>query len=308
MSAPHSSNGNGAADHTVDGMNHHGRRIQEIIEQIDAMPNPAAKALMHECMESVLGFYGDGLERILNVVKRSGIDGRKVMEDLLADQVVSSLLLIHGLHPRDLPARLRDALDKVRPYMESHGGNVELLGLENDFARLRLQGSCKTCPSSSVTLELAVRHAIEEACPDLAGFEVEGMPAGTPDGRHIPNGAPEWIDIPKAAGLAAEAMTAVHAGETPLILCKVAGQLYAYRDHCPACNLPLHLGRLEGQTLACSLGHQCDVPHAGKSLDGSSLHLEPVPILTRDGTAKVALNREPTTASPVEAGTVVTHC
>ena len=70
--------------------------------------------------------------------------------------------------------RLKDALDQVHPYMQSHGGSVELISLQGDFARLRLSGSCKSCPSSQVTLELAVRKALEENCPDLAGFEVVG--------------------------------------------------------------------------------------------------------------------------------------
>ena len=83
------------------------------------------------------------------------------------------MLLIHGLHPLSLEARLRQALEQVSPYMHSHGGNVELISLEGDFARLRLNGNCKSCPSSRVTLELAVRKALEENCPDLAGFEVE---------------------------------------------------------------------------------------------------------------------------------------
>jgi len=56
--------------------------------------------------------------------------------------------------------------------MQSHGGNIELLSLENEVARVKLQGTCKSCPSSAVTLELAVRRAVEEACPDLLGFEV----------------------------------------------------------------------------------------------------------------------------------------
>ena len=88
------------------------------------------------------------------------------------DQAVSGLLLIHGLHPVPLDTRLRGALEKVRPYMRSHGGNIELLSLENEVARVKLQGTCKSCPSSAVTLELAVRRAVEEACPDLVGFEV----------------------------------------------------------------------------------------------------------------------------------------
>lgn len=85
------------------------------------------------------------------------------------------LLLIHSLHPISLEERLNGALDKIRPYLRSHGGDVELVSLQNDAARLRLRGTCKTCPSSSVTLELAVRQVIEEACPDLAAFEVEEM-------------------------------------------------------------------------------------------------------------------------------------
>ena len=63
-------------------------------------------------------------------------------------------------------------MEKVLPYMQRHGGNIELLSLENEVARIKLEGTCKTCPSSRVTLEFAVRRAVEEACPDLLGFEV----------------------------------------------------------------------------------------------------------------------------------------
>ena len=75
---------------------------------------------------------------------------------------------------------LREALEKVRPYMQSHGGNIELLSLENDVASVRLSGTCKSCPSSAITLELAVRRAVEEACPDLLGFEVVGQEVEVP--------------------------------------------------------------------------------------------------------------------------------
>ncbi len=151
------------------------RRLDGLIAKVDQLRDPVARALVHECLSSLLAFYGEGLGRMLKIAQDSGPDGQRVLEGLADDATVRALLLIHGLHPVDLTTRLRQAMDKVRPYMESHGGNVELLSLENDFARFRLQGACKTCPSSSVTLELALRRAIEEACPDLAGFEVEGV-------------------------------------------------------------------------------------------------------------------------------------
>lgn len=150
------------------------KRLQELLEQIQSQPNPAARVLLHECLQSLLAFYGDGLARIVGHIQDGGPKGEEILERLLGDQSVSGLLLIHGLHPVLLETRLRAALEKVRPYMQSHGGNIELLGLENDVARVKLEGTCKTCPSSAVTLELAVRRAVEEACPDLLGFEVIG--------------------------------------------------------------------------------------------------------------------------------------
>ena len=150
-----------------------GRKLQQLVQQAEELHDPVARAIVHECLRGLLAFYGDGLARILQVVQSSGTAGEHVYAQLVEDPVVRGLLLIHGLHPIDLPARLRQAMEKVRPYMESHGGNVELLSLENDVAKFRLQGACKTCPSSSVTMELALRRAIEEACPDLMGFEVE---------------------------------------------------------------------------------------------------------------------------------------
>jgi Fe-S cluster biogenesis protein NfuA len=150
------------------------RKLQRLVEQAEQLRDPVARALMHECLHSLVSFYGDGLAQAMKVVQGCGPAGEHVYSQLVQDPVVRGLLLIHGLHPVDLPTRLKRAMEQVRPYMQSHGGNVELLSLENDRARFRLQGACKTCPSSAVTMELALRRAIEEACPDLMGFEVEG--------------------------------------------------------------------------------------------------------------------------------------
>ena len=272
-----------------------GQRIQELVEKIGTLADPAARNMLQECLEAVLSFYGHGLAQILELVEKTGSD--KVRAALLDDPGICGLLLIHGLHPVPMEERLRAALDKVRPYMESHGGNVELVSLEDDYAKLRLEGHCKTCPSSTVTLELAVRAALEEACPDLAGFEVEGIPNG-PDSspetfQHVPSAAPEWIRIETAAEIPESGLTGVRTEAGALLICKTGGQLYAFRDLCPACNLPLHLGEMKDGFLLCSLGHRFDVRRAGASPDNAALHLDPLPLLTQDGVVKVALARAP---------------
>ena len=90
------------------------------------------------------------------------------------DGLVAGLLMIHDLYPVPIEERVVQALDTVRPYMESHGGNVELLGIEDGIAKLRLEGSCKSCRASSSTLELAVRQALEEAAPTSRGWTSRG--------------------------------------------------------------------------------------------------------------------------------------
>jgi len=278
----------------LDDLAQEGRRIQELVEKIETLRDPASRAMLQECLQAVLSFYGHGLARILEVIEKSGPDGKKAYDALIRDNGVSGLLLIHGLHPVSLETRLADALEKVRPYMQSHGGNVELLSLENDFAVLRLVGHCKTCPSSTVTLELAVRHAIEEACPDLAGFEVEGIVrngAATANGQfdHIPNAAPVWTRIEKTEQVRDNGLMTAQAGNESMIVCRVKDQLYAYYDRCPACNLPLHTGTLKDGILTCSLGHRYNVQRAGASLDETERHLEPLPLLEKEGEVKVAV-------------------
>jgi Fe-S cluster biogenesis protein NfuA len=167
-----STNGNGEAQ-SVDSREI-AKRLQGLIEQIQSQTNPAARALLQECFQTLLAFYGEGLSRMLSYIESAGAAGQEVLERLTGDSAVSGLLLIHGLHPVALGERLQRALEKVRPYMQSHGGDIQLLSLENEVARVRLEGTCKSCPSSAITLELAVRRAVEEACPDLLGFEVVG--------------------------------------------------------------------------------------------------------------------------------------
>jgi Fe-S cluster biogenesis protein NfuA len=88
---------------------------------------------------------------------------------------VAQLLLLYDLHPLGLETRARRALEDVRPHLRSHGGNVELLGVVDGIIRLRLQGNCHGCPSSSETLRKLIEQAIYQAAPDARAIEVEDL-------------------------------------------------------------------------------------------------------------------------------------
>ena len=130
----------------------------------------------------MLDLYGEGLCGSSPRPRTPARPARTSGSGLSEDGVVASLLLIHDLYPVPSRRACCEALEGVRPYMESHGGNVELLGLEDGVARLKLEGSCDGCPASASTLELAIKQALDEAAPDLAGLEVEGIAEGPPEG------------------------------------------------------------------------------------------------------------------------------
>lgn len=282
-------NGNPPANPGNHSADQQGKRLQELIERIQALPDAVARDLLHDCVQSVLALHGDGLARILQLLRNALGADHEVHQALLRDKLVRSLLLIHGLHPSSLEARLREALEKIRPYMQSHGGNVELIHLENDRARLRLEGTCKSCPSSSVTLELAVRQAVEEACPDLLGFEVEGVVAQSPAPEHLPADAPRWTVLDGFGDLNDGALRSLLVATVPVLFVKAGGNLYAYRNHCPACQTRLDIGFLSSTELHCRHGHRFDVRRAGLSLDNLESHLEPFPLLMEKGAVKISV-------------------
>ena len=136
-----------------------------------------------ELVQALLDLYGEAL-------RADGGAGRATPQALADDELVSHLLMLHGIHPVPLEARVRGALDEVRPYLASHGGNVELVSVDDGVVLLRMEGSCSGCPSSTMTLKLAIEDAIHKAAPDVVSIEAEGAaPAPAPSPGADPAGA-----------------------------------------------------------------------------------------------------------------------
>jgi Fe-S cluster biogenesis protein NfuA len=150
-------------------------RVASLIREVEGYPDPEARARTQELLETVIELHGAAIERILEKLAAAGEQGLALNEALAGDDLVASTMLLHGLHPLDLETRIRQALDQVRPLLRSHGGNVELLGLSGGVARLRMLGSCDGCPSSAMTLKVAIEEAIFEKAPDVTAILVEGM-------------------------------------------------------------------------------------------------------------------------------------
>ena len=126
-------------------------------------------------VQALLEMHGAGLSVILEKIRASGEVGRSIQQAIEKDTIVTGLLLLHDLHPTPLDQRVQNALESVRPYLHSHGGNVELLSISDEgVVSLRLHGSCHGCPSSQATLRDTIETAIAEAAPDVVSIDVQG--------------------------------------------------------------------------------------------------------------------------------------
>jgi Fe-S cluster biogenesis protein NfuA len=151
------------------------QRLDGLLRGVDRFADIGAQAHVRALVRAVLDLHGAALERLLAHVEAGGECGRTILDACAGDEVVAGLLLLHGLHPLDVADRVRQALDDVRPYLRSHGGNVELVGVGDGVVRLRLEGSCHSCPSSSLTMKQTVEEAILARAPDVTAVEVEGL-------------------------------------------------------------------------------------------------------------------------------------
>ncbi|MBE3558813.1 MAG: NifU family protein [Ktedonobacteraceae bacterium] len=154
-------------------------RIETLVQEVTRFSDAHARATTEELIQAILDMYGEGLARILELAEQNE-HGQALIESFAQDELVASLFLLHGLHPLDVETRIGRALDEVRPYLRSHGGNVTLLRVEDGIAYLRLEGSCHGCPASTVTLKHVIEEAINQAAPDLDGIKVEDATASQP--------------------------------------------------------------------------------------------------------------------------------
>src|SRR5580693_2360142 len=116
------------------------QRIGEIVEQLESAADPNARAMAKELLESLMALHGAALERILELASEAGEAGETIIRKCGRDDLVSSLLLLYGLHPEDLRTRVNRALEKSRGYLESHAASAELVSINEDGAvTLRLQ-------------------------------------------------------------------------------------------------------------------------------------------------------------------------
>jgi Fe-S cluster biogenesis protein NfuA/nitrite reductase/ring-hydroxylating ferredoxin subunit len=275
--------------------------VEGLLDEIGASEDPRVGASADELVRTLMEFYGGGLARIVE------LSDPDTLAELAGDELIGGLLVLHDLHPKSTEERVNGALEKVRPYLGSHSGDVELLGIDEEcVVHLRLQGSCDGCPSSTVTVKMAIENAISASAPEVTGLDVEGMteepeatgpggrpllPLATAGGDGTPP-EPEWVTVDEVSELAPGKLLCTTRGTLTMLLSNVDGEFYAYRDRCASCGCSMATGSLAGAVLSCpECQERYDLKLAGRSVGTveNGVHLDPLPLLAENGHLQVAV-------------------
>ena len=278
--------------------------VEALMAVLEASPDPRVREVALDLLEAVMGLHRAGFSRILEMVRNhpAGEDFLRMMRE---DPVVASLLMSHDLLDSGpgLEARVRAAVEKVRPYMHGHGGDVEVVEVSAGRVRLRLSGACDGCGFSENTLRLGIEQILRKEVPEveeivvtgpLAKTEITGSRrARTPDASGaaaaVTAAGQGWRLMASLDEMPEGTLRTVALDRGAVLLCAAYGRVYAFRDACPGGGGSMAGGTLIAFILKCPChGLAFDV-RSGRCLGGRELALEPLPSAWEDGRLRVAV-------------------
>jgi Fe-S cluster biogenesis protein NfuA/nitrite reductase/ring-hydroxylating ferredoxin subunit len=234
--------------------------------------------------------------------------------------IARALLMMYDLVPLDDRLQVEEALDEIRPYIESHGGELELLDVEDGVVHVRMSGACHGCAGSAMTLRRGIEEKLRERYEnfrEIVAHEPEtptsanglngsgllqiehsgGSRGGSGDGLLQIEGLrrPVFEDAGPLSDLGPGDMKVVEVGDMSILMVNVDGEPYAFKNGCALDierPMPLDGARLAGKVIVCPW-HNCAYDaRSGRRVDDEpgAPALAVVPIAVRDGILKVAVN------------------
>lgn len=262
-------------------------RIDKALQAIDAFEDHEAQMHALGLKTALEDFHKTALTKIVQKLKADE-RGKELLFELVDEPSVLAVLQLHGLVKPNVAARVVQVLEYVRPYMQSHGGDVELASVEGETAFVRLSGACNGCSQSAVTLREGVEEAILQNIPQIKRVEVvpnepgpsliqiESLKTGRSKG---------WIETLSTDDVPEGRMKCFRADAANILIVNIENRLSAFRNECPHQGLPLDGGLLEpeARTLSCPWhGFKFDAS-SGECLTAPQAQLESYPLRVENG-------------------------
>jgi Fe-S cluster biogenesis protein NfuA len=151
------------------------QRIGGLVQEIESIADPAIRAATKDLVQSLMDLHGAAFEKTLEIVADTGETGMSIIDRLGRDSLLSSVLILYGLHPEDIGGRVEKAVDRVRQQLRKQGCEVELLSVNDGAIHLRVETGSHTCGSTAKTIQTTLETALYDAAPDLISLVIEGL-------------------------------------------------------------------------------------------------------------------------------------
>lgn len=265
----------------------HARRVDEALAAVEALDGEARQAAT-DLKAAIEQFHRLALVQIVRRL-REDPRGKELLFELVDDPAVHAVLALHGIIRPSVVARAEAALDGVRPYLRSHGGDVELVGVEAGVARVRLHGSCSGCSMSAVTLRETVEQALVEGVEEITGIEVlEDQPTAafiplSAVGRKESREQTGWVPGPAASAVPLGGMLRFDVDDDSFIITNIDQRLAVFRNQCVHQGRSLDGGVIDEGVLVCPWhGFRYDAA-SGECLSAPGVQLAQLPLRIDDG-------------------------
>lgn len=273
--------------------------ISNLVQHFDEHAEPAVRDAVFELMNGIDALHRGGITRLVEILVEAS--GEDVMERLAADDQAAPILDLYDLLPLNEREQIDEALESVRPYIHSHGGEVEVLDVVDGIVHVRLQGACNGCAGSAVTLRRGVEEALRNGYAGFRGMEVHEPPAAAPtpagfvslEGLRASAGRlrkPEWTAIAATDDIPIGSARTFETAGVAVLLCNVSGEIYGFRNECLDCRMPIGESTLSGPVLVCPWQNCAYDARTGRRADGEEGRLQIFPVAVVDGLVKLALN------------------
>jgi len=244
------------------------------IQNLEALPLPQVREEIFTVLQLTDYIHRAGVERLSRRLSQAGL-----LDEVLQDPAIALLLTLYNQNPHDQASLAEQALELVRPYMQSHGGEVEVLEVQEGMVHVRLQGTCTTCAASTATLKNGIEVALRQGLPGFQGLVVhEAEPAEEVPGlielpmagkAPTPQG-PVFAQVAELFTLLEGRVMNVQAGDKSAILVRFGPEVNAFDSTCPSCNRSLKEAKLSGTVLVCPWQNCAYDARSGQRVDGEA--------------------------------------
>ncbi|MBD2335816.1 NifU family protein [Calothrix sp. FACHB-156] len=276
--------------------------LEELVQEISRF-----EAIISEWDESqryvVLGLrraiedlHKTALERLIKNLKKESVTALRHAVD---DEFIYAVLLYHELVKPPQPPleqRIHTALEEVRPSLQGHNGDVELVAIKlPDTVEVRLLGTCSNCPASTLTLTQGIEQAIKSHCPEItqviavtSNLKIDNLKPNLTSPFYPAIGS-TWLRVATVEQVPNFGIFAVSLAGNSLILYRYGVNIICYQNACAHLGYALDRGDVSNSILTCPHhGFKYNL-ETGECLTIPDVSLQLYPVQIKEGKVFVKL-------------------